>query len=97
MSIVERGCDAWNILGDPTVRVVVESELRGLTQAQLTMLRALAKGVRVTKSGVNKPSRVLNELISKGLVERRGRGEYVIVDPMLRNYLLSNNASLLIP
>ncbi len=67
--------------------MIIESELRGLTQAQLAMLRALAREIRVTKSGVNKPSRVLNELISKGLIERRGRGDYVIIDPIIRSYL----------
>ena len=87
MNIVERGCEAWNILSEPTVRVVIEAELKGLTQAQITMLKALARGVDVTKAGVNKPNRVLNELINKGLVERRGWGEYEIVDPILRNYL----------
>ncbi|MGC8543640.1 MAG: hypothetical protein ACP5NQ_06830 [Vulcanisaeta sp.] len=70
-----------------TVRVIIESELRSLTQAQLAMLRALARGIKVTKSGVNKPSRVLNELINKGLIERRGRGNYVIIDQIIRSYL----------
>lgn len=72
LSIAEEGCDKWFILSDPTVKLIIESELSSLNANQLKILKALALGIRLNKSNVIKPNRVLAELIAKGLVEKTG-------------------------
>ncbi|ABW01026.1 AAA family ATPase [Caldivirga maquilingensis] len=90
LRMVEGGCDKWFILNDPTVKLIIESELSSLNHNQLRLLKALAMGIRLNKANVMKPNRVLNELIAKGLVEKTGWGRYRIVDPLLANYLKIN-------
>ncbi|MGC9226595.1 AAA family ATPase [Caldivirga sp.] len=90
LRMVEGGCDKWFILSGPTVKFIIESELSNLNPNQLRLLKALAVGVKLSKSNVRKPNRVLTELIAKGLVEKLGWGRYRIVDPLLASYLKIN-------
>ncbi|WP_291765160.1 AAA family ATPase, partial [Caldivirga sp. UBA161] len=90
LRMIEGGCDKYLILSDPTVKLIMESELSGLNPNQLKLLKALAAGIKLSRAGVRKPNRVLSELIAKGLVEKAGWGKYSIVDPLLVNYLRIN-------
>ncbi len=87
LRMIEGGCDKWFILSDPTVKLIIESELSSLNSNQRKLLKALATGVKLNKSDVRKPNSVLAELIAKGLVKKTGWRRYRIVDPLLANYL----------
>jgi uncharacterized protein len=69
----------------------LQEQVRSINRHALRFVRRIAHGAPLTK-GIppGDATRSARGLIAAGIVERAGRGSYVIVNPLFRQYLLDN-------
>lgn len=86
--LVEQGYDMAYAGDGPLLDQLIE-QIRSVHRKGLVIARRVAAGQTLT-TGMHRgdADRALKKLIETGLVERRGRGEYRITNPLLRRHLL---------
>jgi DNA-binding transcriptional ArsR family regulator len=88
-ALVDLGLQAA-LQGDEAALEETVTRLRSLHRIALTMARRVAAGDTL-HSGIHpgEGDRALKALRDAGIVERRGRGNWVVINPLLRRYLTS--------
>jgi hypothetical protein len=92
LDLVEQGYDnAYN--GDSALLDQLIDKIRSSNRHALTLARRVAASRKLTEGmHRNEAERALTKLIEAGIIERFSRGQYKVINPLLRRRLLEQQA-----